>query len=63
MYPDLHTFFEQTKRTQHEVAKELGISAPYLSMLRAGKKTASLELALKIHDEYGVDIASLVRAA
>jgi|GEM_PF-3419660 len=42
------------------VATRLGIGAPYLSMLEHGKKTPSLELAVKIERLIGIPVASWV---
>lgn len=57
----LAEFFEQDGApTQGVIAKQLGVSPAYISMIAAGSRQPSLGLALEIHKLTGVPAASLV---
>lgn len=44
------------KKTQREIAQEIGITAAALSAYEKGTKTPSLEVAVKLAHEYGVSL-------
>ncbi len=61
----IYTLREMRKkrcRTQKGVAKNLGITATYLSLLEKGKKNPSDELKKKIAKEYQVNVADIYKA-
>ena len=51
------------RRSLRAIARDLGISAGYLSQLRKRKRTPSLLIALKIADYIGAPVESLTRRA
>jgi transcriptional regulator with XRE-family HTH domain len=65
MKPRAKTLDEQLHRhgSLSRLARQLGISQSYLSEIRHGKKTPTLELALRISKVTGVPVESLVREA
>lgn len=60
-YSSLQAFIEATGTTQETLAHELGISQGYMSKLVRGLQQPRLDLALKIHDRYGVALDSLLK--
>jgi transcriptional regulator with XRE-family HTH domain len=61
-YRSLAAYFEQTGSPQIELARALGISKSYISLLVAGERQPSLELALRIEKLTGVPASALVTA-
>jgi len=62
--PDsLDKYLASRRITQNQLAKELGISAIFLSEIRRGKRTPRLELAIRITRHCGVPIESLLGRA
>lgn len=59
-YRNLIEFFEKTGTTQEELAAELGISSPYMSMIANGRRQPALDLALKIVERANVPLETLV---
>lgn len=59
------TYAQDLPGKKYELAKELNISQPYFSLLLAGKKTPSLELAIRIEkwSAGAVPVASWVEPA
>jgi transcriptional regulator with XRE-family HTH domain len=49
--------------TQDAIARELGITAAYVSLIASGKRQPALRLALRIESVTGVPAASLVMKA
>ena len=47
------------KRTQMDVANEMGISQKYLSKLELGQRNPSLKIAVKIASYYGTSVEHL----
>lgn len=62
-YKTLADFFEQTGTTQQALAGKLGIQSSYVSLITSGQRQPSLKLALRISEETGVPIETLVRVA
>ena len=60
-YRTLNDYFEQTGETHQSLADRLGVTAAYVSMMRAGKRQPSLGLALKLHEETGVPMEALLK--
>jgi transcriptional regulator with XRE-family HTH domain len=58
-YPSLAAFFGEDRPGRASVAKKLGISESYLSLLVDGKRTPSLPLALRISKLTGVPVDAL----
>lgn len=56
----LDAYLDAAKITQNALARQLGISAIFLSEIRRGKRTPSLRLALRIAQHCQVPIESLV---
>ncbi len=46
--------------TQAAIAKRVGVSEPYLSLLAAGKRTPSMAVAGKIEAELGIPVGAWV---
>lgn len=62
IYPDLAAFFDDPKNpTQVELARELGISTPYMSMLKCRQREPDIALAIKIMQRCRVPLESLIR--
>ena len=61
VYPNLETFFDETRTQQDVFAGELGISASYLSRIKNNLAEPPLELALKISRKANVPLESLIR--
>jgi plasmid maintenance system antidote protein VapI len=59
-YRSLAAYFEQTERPQVDLARELGVSKGFVSMLVNGDRKASPALAMRIAEVTGVNLASLV---
>ena len=59
-FRDLAEFFEQTGRTQEELAATLGVSQSHLSLIARGLRRPSLRLGLEIEKQTGVPVESLV---
>ena len=51
---------EASKRTQHDIAGEVGIEQPYLSKLESGKSIPSNEVFNKLVKVYGIKVEDLV---
>lgn len=60
--PTLDAFLAHKRITQNALARELGISAIFLSEIRRGKRTPSLRLALRIAEHCNIPVESLVPA-
>lgn len=60
-YRTLNDYFEQTGTTHQALADRLGVTAAYVSMMRAGKRQPSLGMALRLHNETGVPLEALLR--
>jgi transcriptional regulator with XRE-family HTH domain len=70
VFSNLRAFFEAQRElrqagkpfvTSMELADELGISYPYLSMIKWGDRQPDLELALRIAERCHVPLESLLR--
>jgi transcriptional regulator with XRE-family HTH domain len=61
VYPNLSAYFRDSGETLTQVAAELGISLPYMSMIKAGERQPSLSTALKIAARCHVPLESLIR--
>lgn len=62
IYPDLIAYFNADDTdTQSQVAKELGISTPYLSMIKWREREPNIDLALRISNRCNVPLESLIR--
>lgn len=61
-YCNLAEFFEHTqpKRTHQWLADRLGVDRSYVTLIANGLRQPSLELALRIEEETGVPLKSLV---
>lgn len=60
VYPNLAAFLREHDGTAHELARELGISPPLLSMIKWRVRQPRLELALKIAERCNVPLESLL---
>lgn len=61
VYPNLRAFFEANPDVSGEsLARELGISFSYMSMIKWGQREPRLPLALKIQDRCNVPLESLI---
>ena len=49
------------RKKQNETAKELGVSASYISAVLKGKKSCTKEIAQKLTKQYGVQFIKKVR--
>jgi len=58
---NLRTLRERSKLSQTQLARELGLTRPYISYLEGGKRTPHPELLFKIADFFGVTVDALVR--
>lgn len=58
----LDAFLVHKHITQNALARELGISAIFLSEIRRGKRTPSLRLALRIAEHCNIPVESLLPA-
>ena len=61
LFETLAEYMEASKRSQAEVAQELGVSPSYLSMMLSGQRRPSGDLALRIAERYRVSLVSLLR--
>lgn len=61
VYPNLKAFFKDTDETLQQVAKDVGCSMPFLSMIKWGTRQPSLPLALRIAHRCHVPLESLVQ--
>jgi transcriptional regulator with XRE-family HTH domain len=60
VYPNLASYFrDNPDETLTKVADELGISLPYLSMIKWGSRQPSLKVALDIAERCHVPLESL----
>jgi transcriptional regulator with XRE-family HTH domain len=59
-FKSLAEYFEQTKDTQGKLARRLGVSRSYVSLLTSGDRQPALDLALRIQKETGVPSSALV---
>ena len=59
-YDSIDAYLEGTKRTQHELAAQLGITQGALSMIKNGQRLPRPELALSIHAITGIPLATLL---
>lgn len=50
----LRDWMDRRRYNQAELAQELGVQEAYVSMLLNGKRTPSLELAVKIEEHAGI---------
>lgn len=50
-------------KSQNDLAREIGISPAYLSMILAGKRRPSLPLAFKLEEFTGIPAEEFVEAA
>lgn len=62
VYPNLRAFFRENSETQQQIADELGISYPAMSMIKSGQRQPTLELALRIAARCHVPLESLILA-
>jgi transcriptional regulator with XRE-family HTH domain len=53
----LRAWLKTSRRSQVSLAKELGISTPYISMLLAGQRTPSLPVAKRLQEITGIPAA------
>lgn len=60
IYPDLETFFDETRTKQEDFAEAIGISASYMSRIKNKLAQPPLDLALKISREAHVPLESLI---
>jgi transcriptional regulator with XRE-family HTH domain len=61
-YPDLVTFFRENPDVQaRDIAKEVGCSMSFISMIKTGERQPNLRLALRIARVCRVPLESLVR--
>jgi transcriptional regulator with XRE-family HTH domain len=60
--PSLAAYLKATKKTQNQLAAELGIPQSQVSMYVSGRQMPRAELALKIQALTGVSVESLLRA-
>lgn len=64
VYPNLAAFFRANpEQTAAAIADELGVSAPFISMIKWRERQPKLELALKIAERCHVPLESLIRKA
>lgn len=61
-YRTLADYFEQTGTSQRALARQLGISKAYISLITSGDRQPSLPLAIRIVELTGVPMESLVVA-
>lgn len=54
-------FSDHEHENQGDVARELGISPTYLSMLKWGQRQPELDLALRMSKRFGVPLESLLK--
>lgn len=59
----LAAFMEKRGKTQDWLAEQLGVTASYVSLLLAGKRTPSLDIATKIERITGIAPRHFVGAA
>lgn len=59
-YRTLADYFTQTERPQIELARQVGVSKSFLSMVAKGERHASADVAQRIADATGVNVSSLV---
>ncbi len=63
VYPDLASYLkDHDDETMGQLARELGISLPYLSFIKWGHRCPPLPLALKIAHRCHVPLESLIPA-
>ena len=62
-YASLSEYLKRTGTTHGALAKRLGVSRPYVTLISKGERQPSLELALRIAAETGIPAASLVSEA
>jgi DNA-binding XRE family transcriptional regulator len=60
IYPDLETYFTETKTKQEDFAERVEISASYLSRIKNKLAQPPLDLALRISREAHVPLESLI---
>lgn len=60
-YPDLTAYFKGSGITQATFAQRIGKSQSYVSRLRTGELEPNLADALRISEEAGVPLESLIR--
>lgn len=61
VYPSLRAFFRDSGESQQQIADELGISYPSMSMFKSGQRQPALHLALRISQRCNVPLESLIR--
>ncbi len=62
-YASLSEYLKKTGTTHGALAKRLGVSRPYVTLIAKGDRQPSLTLALRIADETGVPAAALASEA
>lgn len=60
-FATLDAYLEGTEQTQQQLAERLEITQSALSMIMNGHRLPSPDLALRIHDETGVPLQTLLR--
>ena len=56
IYPSPEAFFKETGLTQQWVARQVGISQPYLSNILRGRRTGPAKLLFKLSRVMGVPV-------
>jgi transcriptional regulator with XRE-family HTH domain len=59
-YRNLAEYFEATGVTKYSVARKLGVTPAYVSMLASGSRQPALRLALRIEALTGVPASALL---
>lgn len=59
-YKSIADYLERTGKTEQEFAQELGVSQPFINMIKKGEKRPSPELALKIEKLTGIPFRALL---
>jgi len=57
----LRVWLKASKRSQSSLARELRISPGYITMLLAGARTPSLEVAKRLQDVTGIPATAFIR--
>jgi transcriptional regulator with XRE-family HTH domain len=59
-YKSIDEYLWKTRTKQEDFAADLGVNSSYISLLKNGKRTPSLRMALKISKKTGIDIERLL---